>query len=227
MEAARCVVADQSRSLPCWPQLAHLDPERTLAIATRDLTGIDSSGQELSITLGIGAPHPIDGGDWACPLSLGGLYSVREDGIFRVDSFQALKLGVTISKTTSRVSPSKRAVTLSMVRQSNDGYLREEHTFMTARIAIVAYRCEVAGVASDSIDIQVRYFEDTSIDIAAFLRAEPIHSYSNNLDELVTWPFVAVLAVENFGSPKNGGEIAGFITGGMEFPRWTRKAIPA
>jgi hypothetical protein len=102
---------------------------------------------------------------------------------------------------------------------------------MSARIAIVAYRCEVAGVASDSLDIQVRYFEDTSIDIPTFLREEPTQSYSNDLDELVTWPFVAVpfvavLAIEDFGSPKNGSEVAGFVVDCMEFPKWGEKTMP-
>jgi hypothetical protein len=94
---------------------------------------------------------------------------------------------------------------------------------MAASIAIAAYRCEVAGISSDSLDIQVRYFEDTSIDIASFLRDEPTHSYLNDSDELVTWPFVAILAIENFESPKNGSEVAGFIAGCMEFQKWAQK----
>jgi hypothetical protein len=97
---------------------------------------------------------------------------------------------------------------------------------MLARIAIAAYRCEVAGVASDSLDIQVRYFDDASIDIAAFLRDEPIHSYSNHLNELVTWLFVGVLDIQNLENPKNGSEIAGFITGCMEFQKWAQKSDP-
>jgi hypothetical protein len=94
---------------------------------------------------------------------------------------------------------------------------------MPARIAIVAYRCEVAGVASESLEIQVRYFEDTNIDIPTFLREELTHSYSNDFDEFVKWPFVGVLAIEDFESPKNGSQVAGFIVNCMEFPKWARK----
>jgi hypothetical protein len=70
----------------------------TAFIATRDLTGIDSSGHEFSIKLGIGAPYRIDGGDWACPMALEGLHSLRKDGIVGVDSFQALMLAQRLAK---------------------------------------------------------------------------------------------------------------------------------
>jgi hypothetical protein len=65
-----------------------------------------------------------------------------------------------------------------------------------------------------------------SIDIAAFLRDEPIHSYSNDFNELVTWPFVGVLDIQNLENPKNASEIAGFITGCMEFQKWAQKSDP-
>jgi hypothetical protein len=48
---------------------------------------------------------------------------------------------------------------------------------MSSRIAIAAYRCEIAGVPEESLDIQVRYFDDPSVDIESFLRDEPTHSY--------------------------------------------------
>ena len=70
----------------------------TKFIATRDLTGIDSSGREFLIKLGIGAPYPIDGGDWACPMAIEGLHSLRRDGIVGVDAFQALMLAQRLAK---------------------------------------------------------------------------------------------------------------------------------
>jgi hypothetical protein len=94
---------------------------------------------------------------------------------------------------------------------------------MSSRIAIAAYRCEIAGVPEESLDIQVRYFDDPSVDIESFLRDEPTHSYSNDRGELVAWPFVHVLAIADFDSPKNGKEIAGFITGCKEFQKWALK----
>ena len=94
---------------------------------------------------------------------------------------------------------------------------------MSSRIAIAAYRCEVAGVPDESLDIQVRYFDDPSVDIESFLRAEPPHSYSNDRGELVAWPFVHVLAIEDFDNPRNGKEIAGFIAECQDFQKWAHK----
>ena len=93
---------------------------------------------------------------------------------------------------------------------------------MPTHIAIAAYRCEIAGVPDDSLDIQVRYFDDPTVDIESFLSAEPTHTYLNDRNEVVAWLFVRVLAIEVFDNPKNGKEIAGFITGCNEFPKWTR-----
>jgi len=93
---------------------------------------------------------------------------------------------------------------------------------MTKRIAIAVYRCEVAGIPTDSLDVQVRYFDDAEIDVAAFLSAEPTHSYLNDKGELVTWPLVEITAIETFAEPKNGREVAGFIAGADQFARWAR-----
>ena len=79
-------------------EMADVDKTPTAFIATRDLTGIDSSGREFSIKLGIGAPYRIDGGDWACPMALEGLHSLKERGIVGVDSFQALMLAQRLAK---------------------------------------------------------------------------------------------------------------------------------
>ena len=75
-----------------------MDNTSTQFIATRDLTGIDSSGREVPIKIGIGAPYRIDGGDWACPMALEGLHSLRDRGIVGVDSFQALMLAQRLAK---------------------------------------------------------------------------------------------------------------------------------
>ena len=94
---------------------------------------------------------------------------------------------------------------------------------MSYRIAIAVYRCEIAGVPSNSLDVQVRYFDNPHVDVASFLRDEPLHTYSNDRGELVAWPFVQVLAIEDIGDPENGSEIAGFITGWEQFQAWARK----
>jgi uncharacterized protein DUF6968 len=79
-------------------EMTNVDKTPTVFIATRELTGIDSSGREFSIKLGIGAPYRIDGGDWACPMALEGLHSLRSRGIVGVDSFQALMLAQRLAK---------------------------------------------------------------------------------------------------------------------------------
>jgi hypothetical protein len=92
---------------------------------------------------------------------------------------------------------------------------------MTARLALVAYRCEVNGVPSDALDLQVRYFDDPTVDIEPFLRKEPVHSYRTIQNEVVTWLLVDVLAIEELTQPKSGGEVLGFITRADEFAKWT------
>src|SRR3954471_12680086 len=88
-------------------------------------------------------------------------------------------------------------------------------------LAIVAYRCEVAGERTDSIDIQVRYLEaDSEEEVESRLKAQPICSYENNDGELVTWPLVGVLAAEPFSHQPDGTEVVGFITGCHAFVKW-------
>ena len=88
-------------------------------------------------------------------------------------------------------------------------------------LAIVAFRCEVAGVSTDSIDIQVRYFEADSLEeIEARLHAEPVQSYTNSDGELVVWPLVGMLSAESFSDQPDGAEVVGFITRCHEFAKW-------
>ncbi len=94
---------------------------------------------------------------------------------------------------------------------------------MNGILAIVAYRCEVAGEPTESIDIQVRYFESgTAREIEDRLRSEAPHSYANDRNEIVSWPLIKVLAVEPFETPTDGKEMVGFITGCNEFAKWCR-----
>lgn len=90
-------------------------------------------------------------------------------------------------------------------------------------LAIVAYRCEVAGVPTDSIDIQVRYFEAESEDeIELQIESKPACSYENVDGELVSWPLVGVISAQPFAHEPDGGEVVGFITGCHEFARWAQ-----
>jgi hypothetical protein len=98
---------------------------------------------------------------------------------------------------------------------------------MTARLALVAYRCEVNGVPSDALDLQVRYFDDPAVDIEPYLRQEPVHSYRNAQNEVITWLMVDVLAMEELTQPSNGGEVLGFITSSAAFATWTGRPTGA
>jgi hypothetical protein len=95
---------------------------------------------------------------------------------------------------------------------------------MSPRLALVAYRCEINGTPSDTLDLQVRYFDDATVDIEPFLRQEPVHSYRNASNEVVSWHMVDVLAIEELSEPRNGSEVLGFITKCNEFAKWTGRA---
>lgn len=98
---------------------------------------------------------------------------------------------------------------------------------MSRWLAIVAYRCEVAGVPSDSLDLQVRYFEaESAEEVASRICDEPDAEYMNGDGELVTWPFVCVVAVEPFSEPADGEEVVGFIARTNEIVGWTEDDSP-
>jgi hypothetical protein len=65
-------------------------------IATRKLTGIDSTGREFPIKLAIGAPYQ-EGTDWRCPVLLEGFLSIQPR-LVGVDSFQALMLAQRLAR---------------------------------------------------------------------------------------------------------------------------------
>lgn len=94
---------------------------------------------------------------------------------------------------------------------------------MAIYLALAAYRCEVAGEPTESIDIQVRTFIDKSEgEIAAWLADEPPNTFENDQRQTVVWPFVTLLAVWPFDPEDvvDGNEVAGFIAGCYEFPKW-------
>ena len=64
--------------------------------ATRELTGIDSTGREFPIKLAIGSPYQ-EGTDWRCPVLLQGFLSFKPR-LVGVDSFQALMLAQRLAR---------------------------------------------------------------------------------------------------------------------------------
>ena len=94
---------------------------------------------------------------------------------------------------------------------------------MPAALAVVAYRCEVAGRPEGSVDIQVRYFDSFEPSaIEQRLSQQLPNSYANQAGELVQWTFVNVLAIEPLDRVADGSEIAGVILGAEQIAEWTR-----
>ena len=85
---------------------------------------------------------------------------------------------------------------------------------MDKYIALVVYGCIVGGKASDSVDIQVRIFDSTSIeDVDAALKAEQPNEYRNEFDQLVSWPLTTILDIQRLEkNVESGEEVAGAIT---------------
>lgn len=84
---------------------------------------------------------------------------------------------------------------------------------MVQYLAIVVYRCLIAGVRDGSLDVQVQWHEaDDEAAVRSAIAAEPLHSYENSDGEIVTWEFSDVMAVEPFSRPEaTGQELIGFI----------------
>ena len=71
---------------------------RPTFIATRELTGIDSTDHEFPIKLAIGSPYQ-EGTDWRCPVLLEGFLSFYPRPV-GIDSFQALMLAQQLARDT-------------------------------------------------------------------------------------------------------------------------------
>jgi len=90
-------------------------------------------------------------------------------------------------------------------------------------LAIVAFRCEVAGKLTDSLDFQVRcLYADSLEDVEERIQSKPTVSYENDFGEMVTWPLVGVVAAEPFTEDADGKEVVGFVTGCHEFAKWAK-----
>ena len=97
---------------------------------------------------------------------------------------------------------------------------------MSIFLAIAIYRCEVAGTPSELLDIQVRQFSQMSEDeILLFLTNEPVHSYLNSENEIVSWYFVALVELSELESATQGQEVCGFIAGTSKFTKWASNGL--
>ena len=83
---------------------------------------------------------------------------------------------------------------------------------MKSYLAIVAYRCLVAGVSKQKLDIQVMWFNAGDKDaVRDEIRASPLQSYLNSDGDTVTWELVEIFAVDEFAPNASGEEVIGFI----------------
>lgn len=81
-------------------------------------------------------------------------------------------------------------------------------------LVIAAYHCEVAGVETESVDYQVRYFTSDDIDqVVIRLKEEAPATYKNPFGEEVRWVFKDTVATGLYPQLSDGAELIGFITG--------------
>ena len=88
---------------------------------------------------------------------------------------------------------------------------------MTQFLAIVAYRCLIAGSPEGSLDLQVQWYkahDETSV--RDLIAGKPLHAYKNDDGETVSWELAEVLAVEPFAPTNSGEEVVGFIASTQE-----------
>ena len=83
---------------------------------------------------------------------------------------------------------------------------------MSPYLAIVAYRCLVAGTRRGMLNIQVQWHEaaDEGV-VRSSIASKPIYKYLNSDDDVVSWELSGVLAVEPFTPKQSGDEVVGFI----------------
>ena len=93
---------------------------------------------------------------------------------------------------------------------------------MSRWLAIAAYQCQIDGVATGSVDFQVRYFDLPSPeDVEVALRSEPLHHYQNDLGQTVSWPLQQIPNIQGLSQIKQGTEIIGFIADQDDFQYWS------
>jgi hypothetical protein len=59
--------------------------------AVRSVLAVAADGREFTLRLAVGPPHEVNSVQWACPVSMDGLY-VRLSDVAGIDSWQATQL---------------------------------------------------------------------------------------------------------------------------------------
>lgn len=92
---------------------------------------------------------------------------------------------------------------------------------MNTALAIVAYKSEIQGVVSGSIEFQVRHFRALDEEqVKKLLLNEEPTCYKNDSGEEVCWRFEKLVAFSEYSDPENGEELVGFITSESELSAW-------
>lgn len=90
---------------------------------------------------------------------------------------------------------------------------------MAGHLVIVAYRSLVGGVPTGMVDFQVRWFADDDAErIRRLIESEPVESYRNSDQEVVSWELSSILAIEPFEPRESGEEVVGFIASAEKLP---------
>ena len=93
---------------------------------------------------------------------------------------------------------------------------------MKSYLAIIVYRCLIAGKPDRSLDFQVKHYRAESEEKAHEAISREQHQVYKNVDgENVCWEYVETLTVEEFELPESGDEMIGFIMGVDELNRLT------
>jgi Domain of unknown function (DUF6968) len=79
------------------------------AVAEREIVCVFPDGRCQSISLRIGRPQRLSCGDWACPVSVDGLYA-KLRAMVGVDSWQALMLAIRLVKSLLETEVERGAV---------------------------------------------------------------------------------------------------------------------
>ena len=106
---------------------------------------------------------------------------------------------------------------------------RSAANLMAHYLAIVAYRCLVAGAPTGSLDFQVRWFQaEDKATLRGLIESEPAQHYNNGDGEGVSWELAHILAVEEFSPNQSSEEVIGFIASIQELQSLAKpSAAPA
>jgi hypothetical protein len=171
-----------------------------------DIRGKNGAPNQVGHIL-IGKPAQIDSDEWLCAYRIIGVDGLQDEThqVFGIDGVQALENAVEVTDGLLTGSDS----------------FKQGRLFCNGRIhplrkwlAMVEYGCEVADQLSESIDIQVKYYEhETEENVRKAIINEQPQAYLNGDGNKVIWSFRRILMIRENPSYHQGAELIGYITG--------------